>query len=450
MTKFTADHKLEAVTRYLKGKESFRSIGNFFGTSEAVVRNWVAQYKQNGINGLLKKSYTTYSGQFKLNVLNYMNENGTSPNETSTIFNITSPSLIRKWRIQFESQGLDALESKKKGRPSMKKDRKKTQPIEGSIEELQAELDRLRMENAYFKKVECLSSKQGKITKQDKVKVVCELRHEFSIKALLVLACIPRSTYYYWVKKLDCPDPDAGLKEMVKAIYEEHECRYGYRRIRDELTNRGLKVNHKKVVRIMRELGLKSLVKIKKYRSYKGEVGKVAPNILNRNFKAEKPNEKWVTDITEFKLFGEKLYFSPMLDLYNGEIITYTIGSRPTYSLVSTMIEQSFERLIEKDTLLIHSDQGWHYQMKKYRSALIQRGITQSMSRKGNCYDNAVIESFFGTLKSELLYLKEFESIDHFKIELEKYINYYNHKRIKAKLKGMSPVQYRVHALKAA
>ena len=251
------------------------------------------------------------------------------------------------------------------------------------------------------------------------------------------------------MKQLDRPDPDAELKVMIKGIYEEHECRYGYRRIRDELSNRGLKVNHKKVIRLMKELGLKSLV-IKKYRSYKGEVGKVAPNILNRNFKAEKPNEKWVTDITEFKLFGEKLYFSPMLDLFKGEIITYTIGSRPTYSLVSTMLEQSFERLTGKDILLIHSDQGWHYQMKKYRSALIKHGITQSMSRKGNCYDNAVIESFFSTLKSELPYLKEFESVEHFKFELEKYINYYNNKRIKAKLKGMSPVQYRAHALKAA
>ena len=143
---------------------------------------------------------------------------------------------------------------------------------------------------------------------------------------------------------------------MIKAIYQEHESRYGYRRIRDELTNRGLKVNHKKVQRIMKELGLKSLVRIKKYRSYKGEVGKIAPNILNRNFQAKKPNEKWVTDITEFKLFGEKLYFSPILDLFNGEIITYTIGSRPTYSLVSTMLEQSFERLTDEDNLLIHSD----------------------------------------------------------------------------------------------
>ncbi|MFD4705681.1 IS3 family transposase [Gottfriedia sp. NPDC058432] len=450
MTKFTTEHKLAVVKRYLEGKESFHSIGMLFGTSHTEVINWVAQYKQNGIDGLLKKSYTSYSVQFKLDVLKYMNDHGTSPNEAAAIFNIPSPRTIRKWRTLFESQGLDALESKKKGRSAMKKETKKTTPLKGSVEELQAEIERLRMENAYPKKVECLSSKQGKITKHDKVKVVCELRHEFSLKELLLLASIPRSTYYYWMKNLDRPDPDTEIKVMIKEIYEEHEGRYGYRKIRDELTNRGYKINHKKVQRLMKVLGIKSLVKVKKYRSYKGEVGKVAPNILDRNFQADKPNEKWVTDITEFKLFGEKLYFSPMLDLYNGEIIAYTIGSRPTYSLVSTMLEQSFERLTDSDILLIHSDQGWHYQMKKYRTTLIKRGITQSMSRKGNCYDNAVIESFFSIMKSELLYLKEFNSVEHFKQELAKYIDYYNNKRIKAKLKGMSPVKYRVHAQQAA
>lgn len=270
------------------------------------------------------------------------------------------------------------------------------------------------------------------------------------MKALLKLAEIPRSTYYYWVKNFNRPDKDEELKILIQTIYDEHEGRYGYRRIRDELTNQGHKVNHKKFQRIMKELGLKSLVRMKKYRSYKGKIGKVAPNILERNFTAEKPNEKWVTDITEFKLFGEKLYVSPMLDLFNGEIIAYTIGSRPTYSLVSKMLEKSFERLTEEDELLIHSDQGWHYQMKKYRHALKERRITQSMSRKGNCYDNAVIENFFGIMKSEFLYLNDFENIEHFKQELKKYIDYYNHKRIKAKLKGMSPVQYRAHALKAA
>ena len=270
------------------------------------------------------------------------------------------------------------------------------------------------------------------------------------MKVLVAYANIPRSTYYNIVKKINRPDRDGDLKAEIQAIYQEHEGRYGYRRIRDELANRGQKVNHKKVQRIMKELGLKCLIRMKKYRSYKGTVGKIAPNILDRNLKADAPNQKWVTDITEFKLFGEKLYLSPVLDLFNGEIITYTIGSRPTYSLVSEMLEKALERLPEKHQLLMHSDQGWHYQMKQYRQALQDRGITQSMSRKGNCYDNSVMENFFGIMKSEFLYYKEFESIEHFKIELEKYIFYYNTKRIKAKLKGMSPIQYRTHAQPAA
>ncbi len=140
----------------------------------------------------------------------------------------------------------------------------------------------------------------------------------------------------------------------------------------------------------------------------------------------------------------------PVMDLFNGEIITYTVGSRPTYSLISEMLNKAFKRLSEEDELLLHSDQGWHYQMKQYQHALTKRGITQSMSRKGNCYDNAVMENFFGILKSEFLYLNEFESMDHFKQELARYIDYYNNKRIKSKLKGMSPVQYRAHAQQVA
>lgn len=263
------------------------------------------------------------------------------------------------------------------------------------------------------------------------------------------LAGIPRSTYYDLVKRMNQPDPDADLKAQIKEIYEEHKGRYGYRRIRDELTNRGQKVNHKKVQRIMKELGLKCLVRMKKYKSYKGTVGKIAPNILNRQFTSEQPNEKWVTDITEFKLFGEKLYLSPVLDLFNSEIITYTIGSRPTYSLVSEMLDKALDYLPEKHSLLMHSDQGWHYQMKQYRNALKKRGVIQSMSRKGNCYDNSVMENFFGILKSEFLHLKEFENVDHFKQELQIYIKYYNHKRLKSKFK-MSPVQYRTHLVQAA
>ncbi|SEM88565.1 Transposase InsO and inactivated derivatives [Paenibacillus sp. OV219] len=267
---------------------------------------------------------------------------------------------------------------------------------------------------------------------------------------MLALAQIPRSTYYYLVGTFDRPDKDEALKARITAIYHDHKGRYGYRRITSQLHNEKHLVNHKKVQRIMQELGLTCIVRMKKYRSYKGNVGKIAPNILERKFSASKPNEKWVTDITEFKLFGEKLYLSPMLDLFNGEIIAYTMDSRPVYSLVSNMLDKAYERLNAEDTLLIHSDQGWHYQMRHYQHALKERGITQSMSRKGNCYDNAVMENFFGILKSEFLYTQEFESMEQFKQELDEYMTYYNHKRIKAKLKGMSPVHYRTHASKVA
>jgi len=242
------------------------------------------------------------------------------------------------------------------------------------------------------------------------------------------------------------PDKYKEVKNWIQQIFEEHQGRYGYRRITWELHNRGLKINHKTVRRLMNEMGLKCLVRMKKYRSYRGRVGKIAPNILGRDFNASKPNEKWVTDVTEFHLHGEKLYLSPILDLYNGEIIAYNIENRPVYSLVSKMLDKAFARLNEGDAPILHSDQGWHYQMKQYQHALKEQGIVQSMSRKGNCLDNAVMENFFGLLKSELFYLKEFESMEQFKQELENYIHYYNHKRMKAKLKGMSPVQYRTHA----
>ena len=277
-----------------------------------------------------------------------------------------------------------------------------------------------------------------------------ELRHEFPVTKLCKIAGIRRSTYYYGVKIMKQPDSDVEWKKEITSIFHENKGRYGYRRVLNELLNRGYKINHKKVQRIMNELGLKCMIRMKKYKSYKGVVGKTAPNLLKRDFTATRPNEKWVTDITEFKLFGEKFYLSPVLDLFNREIITYTIGFRPTYSLVSNMLEKALKFLPKKSTdLMIHSDQGWHYQMQRYRDALKDRNVTQSMSRKGNCYDNAVMENFFGILKSEFIYEMEFKNKEHFLKELEKYIHYYNHKRIKTKLKGLSPVDYRTQTVVA-
>ncbi len=246
------------------------------------------------------------------------------------------------------------------------------------------------------------------------------------------------------------PDKYRVEKEEITAIYHENQGRYGYRRITLEMRNRGYVINHKTVSRLMKALGLKCKVRIKKYRSYKGEIGKIAPNLIDRNFHADAPNQKWTTDITEFSLFGKKLYLSPVLDMYNGEIVSYSINERPHLRQVMEMLDKAFAKIPENTGLIFHSDQGWQYQHRMYQQRLKEKGVRQSMSRKGNCLDNAVMENFFGLLKSELLYLREFESIEEFREELEKYIYYYNHQRIKGKLKGLSPVQYRIQSLLAA
>ena len=267
---------------------------------------------------------------------------------------------------------------------------------------------------------------------------------------LVKVADIPRSTYYYWEKRRNREDKYLEVKQAIETIYHEHKGRYGYRRITKELEKANHFFDKKTINRLMNEMGLKCQVRMKKYRSYRGTVGKIAPNLLNRNFHADNMNEKWVTDVTEFHLFGEKRYLSPILDLCNGEIIAYKVMDRPVYSLVGEMLEEAVKRLQPSNELILHSDQGWHYQMDKYQDRLREYGIRQSMSRKGNCLDNAVIENFFGLLKSELLYLQEFENMEHFERELNEYIYYYNHKRMKAKLKDLSPVEYRTQILEAA
>ena len=276
--------------------------------------------------------------------------------------------------------------------------------------------------------------------------VIQELRQEYKLDLLLEIAQLPRSTFYYHSKQQNKEDKYAQAKEEIATIYHENKGRYGYRRVTDELRNRGILLNHKTVQRLMKELGLICRVRMKKYRSYKGEQGKIADNELNREFRAEKPNQKWVTDVTEFRLFGQKLYLSPILDLCSGDIVSYTISESPNLLMVTTMLEQAFAKIPDNTGLLLHSDQGWHYQHKQYRRMLVEKGVRQSMSRKGNCYDNSVMENFFGHLKSELLYLQEFDSVEHFKAELIDYIDYYNNRRIKARLKGLPPALHRQQA----
>lgn len=245
-------------------------------------------------------------------------------------------------------------------------------------------------------------------------------------------------------------DKHSSVKQQIEEIYHKHKGRYGYRRITLALKNQGVQINHKCVHRLMQEMGLKSVVRPAKYNSYKGNVGRIADNVLKREFEADKPNRKWVTDVTEFKVKDEKLYLSPIMDLFNGEIIAYQLKRRPTFDLVEDMLIEAIDTLNSDEKPVVHSDQGWQYQMKRYQKQLTNRGLTPSMSRRGNCLDNACIESFFGVLKSECFYRHEFASINELEATVREYISYYNNDRIKVKLDGLSPVQFRRKYLETA
>ena len=269
----------------------------------------------------------------------------------------------------------------------------------------------------------------------------------FRLDLLLEAARLPRSTYYYQLKELDGLDKDKDLKAEIQAIFTEHKGNYGYRRITLELRNRGHIVNHKKVQRLMKILGLSARIRRKrKYSSYQGEIGKKAENLIQRQFEGSRPMEKCYTDVTEFAIPNstQKLYLSPVLDGFNSEIIAFNLSCSPNLEQVKTMLEQAFTEKHYENTIL-HSDQGWQYQHDSYHRFLESKGIQASMSRKGNSPDNGMMESFFGILKSEMFYghEKNFKSLNQLEQAIIDYIDYYNNKRIKVKLKGLSPVQYR-------
>lgn len=275
--------------------------------------------------------------------------------------------------------------------------------------------------------------------------MILGLRRHHKLADLLQAASLSRSTFYYQCKAIQRIEP-SGLEDKVRTVYDEHKGRYGYRRITAALCRSlGESVNHKRVQRLMQKMGLRALIRAKKCSRYVPGVSDVhVPNILERDFFAKAPNEKWATDITEFNVNGQKLYLSACMDLYNGEIIAHRMARRPVFDLVVGTLGGALSRSEDTTGLTVHSDQGWHYKMQPYRAMLAHRGVKQSMSRKGNCLDNAVIESFFGTLKAEYFHLATLDGLHDLEAGVHDYIHYYNHERIKLGLQGLSPVEYRL------
>lgn len=255
-----------------------------------------------------------------------------------------------------------------------------------------------------------------------------------------------KSTYYFEIGKVDAVEiRNKELMKVIRQIFEHHKGRYGVRRVHKELVNRGYKVNRKRVQRLMHVMQLVGKRPKEKYNSYMGEVGRVADNIINRDFTTTAPLQKWTTDVSQFNFSWGKCYLSPILDMHTNEIIAYDLSLHPDLNQIRRMLDKAFKRFRMVEGLIFHSDQGWQYRHDYFRSVLKKHGVIQSMSRKANCYDNGIMESFFGRLKNEMYYGHEHEyaSFEEFARAMREYIYYYNNERIQKKTGWVPPVKCR-------
>jgi transposase InsO family protein len=277
-----------------------------------------------------------------------------------------------------------------------------------------------------------------------KYKIICEAAESNTVTDLCKLFGVSRSGYYAFVKR-KVNDPDEFFKTLIMKVYMKYDGKYGYRQIQMHLLQDHQElVNHKKVLRLMQAMGIRSRIRVKRQQSSVGVGGdRVAENLLQRNFKADKPDQKWVTDVTQYRVYDTKFYLSTIKDLFNGEIIASHMSLRNDNQLVLQTFSKAFEKKADVTGLIVHSDQGSQYTSHDYHNMLLKVHVRISMSRRGNCFDNASMESFFSHLKAEALYLYHIRSVEEAQRKINEYIHFYNNDRPQRKLKKLTPVGYR-------
>ncbi len=317
--------------------------------------------------------------------------------------------------------------------------------LQRQVYHLQLEKDVLEKAAEVIKKDEGVSLK--KLSNREKAIVIGALRDKYKLHELLTIFHMAKSSYCYQQAILKAPDKYSEVRKKIKSVFDDSSSRYGYRRIYSLLKSEKITISEKVIRRIMQEDKLiVSNIKRKRYNSYKGEITPAVPNVIERDFSAEQPNEKWLTDITEFHIPAGKVYLSPIIDCFDGLPVSWTIGISPDAELVNTMLDNAIATLNDTEHPIVHSDRGCHYRWPGWIEKMEKAGLTRSMSKKGCSPDNAACEGFFGRLKNEMFYGRSWQgvTIKEFIAILDDYIHWYAEKRIKLSLGGLSPIQYRI------
>ncbi|WP_408927420.1 IS3 family transposase [Corynebacterium marquesiae] len=357
-------------------------------------------------------------------------------------FGLSSEHLVGGWSRKWRKGGYEALKPKPKGRP---KGSSTPKPLSEEAK-LRRQIARLEAENAYLKKIAGLEESGTGL----KVQAIVILKSRHRLQYLLDAAGMARSTFFYHQKRLSDPDKHAALKDAIRGSFERNKYRYGYRRVLLDLRNQGWVVNHKLVYKLMREMGLRAKVRQRRpYVSYNGTISHIADNTLDRKFTPDKPNTVFVSDVTEFRVAGRKVYLSPVMDLFDRSIVAHTVATSPSTAFTADSLTKTIKTCAPEPGWMMHTDQGFQYQHSSWRNLIHDNGGVQSMSRKANCYDNAVMENFFGHLKTEMYHGEVFDTVAEFNQAIDEYIQWYNTERIQQRLKGLTPMQYRNQTLEA-
>ena len=468
--KYSFELKKEIYEKYCEGYSS-EYLSKQYGLDASHIRYMCRLIDKHGLDAIRHK-FTKHSPAYKLAAINRVLEDGEPIKSVAVDIGLTNGGILQQWIKSYIENGYNVV-TKKKGRPSTRDKGKEDTRGAGEGER---RTSRATAEENYreriIKKTASLSSRGRKEEKEQLTKAVTELRQELKCSLDFILDTIntndslpdlPRSDYYYWKNRIDPDTKNTDLMDAIAAIYTDNHKRYGYRRITLQLKNEGWAVNHKTVKRLMSKLKLYGITPRAKYKSYKGDFNGTVDNKLLykrvdtkrhrteyiRDFSTTDVNEKWTTDVSEFHIAAGKLYLSPILDMHNREIVSYNISRSPSFVQTTDMLNKAFSKYKNLNHLIFHSDQGWQYQMFQYHNALKERGITQSMSRKGNCLDNSPMENFFGKMKNEMFYGHEFEfkTLEQLQKAMEDYIEYYNNERIQVRLKGLTPCQARNQSL---